>query len=365
MERKLATIRRITELKPIEGADKIELAIVDGWQSVVKKGEYKVGDLVCYLEVDSWVPHDIAPFLTKSGNYPKVYQGVEGQRLKTVKLKGELSQGLILNPNDLFMVGFVIDNVEDYIDGYCENPDDTWDGTVHLMDMQEGMNITTELGILKWEKEIPANLAGIQRGSFPTLVPKTDQERVQNLTKKLEKYAKEHVWEVTEKLDGSSCTFYLDKDGEFHVCSRNVDLKETEDNSFWKVARKYDIENSMRNAGMTGFAIQGELVGPGIQGNQYDLTDVDFYVFDMYNTHDNTYAPSYYRISIAEKMNLKHSPVLSLQYKIEENIDDLLRMAEGTSAINQSDREGLVFKSIFDPAISFKIISNSWLLKNE
>jgi RNA ligase (TIGR02306 family) len=344
-ERKLATIRRITELKPITGADKIELAIVDGWQSVVKKDEYKVNDLVVYLEVDSWVPHTLAPFLTKSGHYPKVYQGVEGQRLKTMKLKGELSQGLIL-PLSIFS-----EIEHGYLVFGKSNP--------------EGADVTELLGILKWEKEIPAQLAGIMKGSFPSAIPKTDQERVQNLTKKLQQYHEEHIWEVTEKLDGSSCTFYLDREGEFHVCSRNVNLKEVEGNSFWDIARKYDVENAMKNAGMYGFAIQGELVGPGIQGNQYGLSEVDFYVFDMYSTHDNTYAPSYYRVEITEKLGLKHVPVLFKSAVISSDINKLLEAAEGTSALNASQREGIVFKSVTDPEVSFKVISTSWLISND
>jgi RNA ligase (TIGR02306 family) len=350
MERQLATIRRITEIKPIVGADAIELAIVDGWQSVVKKGEYRVGDRVVYLEVDSWVPHTLAPFLTKSGHYPKIYQGVEGQRLKTIKLKGELSQGLILPVTvamELFD-GSAFDDGEEFCEVFFE-----------------GANVTDILGILKWEKEIPAQLAGVMRGSFPTDIPKTDQERIQNLTKKLEMLSTQHAWEVTEKLDGSSCTFYLDKEGEFHVCSRNVNLKEVEGNAFWDIARKYDVENAMRNAGMQGCAIQGELVGPGIQGNQYQLTEVDFYAFDMYSAHNGTYCPSYYRVPIIERLGLKHSPVIEEEFYIGNDVQRLLEYADGQSELNGSKREGVVLKSVVDPSVSFKIISNEWLLKND
>lgn len=95
-ERKLATIRRIAEVKEIVGADAIEAVRVDGWWVVVKKGEYQVGQLAVYLEVDSWVPTDIAPFLTKAGHEPKEYEGIKGERLRTVKLRGQLSQGLLL-----------------------------------------------------------------------------------------------------------------------------------------------------------------------------------------------------------------------------------------------------------------------------
>lgn len=95
-KRKLACVKRIDDLLPIEGADKIEVAVVGGWKVVVKKGDFKKGELAVYLEIDSWVPTEVAPFLTKSGHEPKEYNGVKGERLRTVKLKKQISQGLLL-----------------------------------------------------------------------------------------------------------------------------------------------------------------------------------------------------------------------------------------------------------------------------
>jgi RNA ligase (TIGR02306 family) len=100
-ERKMATIRKIDEIRPIEGADAIEAAVVGGWVVVIKKGEFKAGDLAVYLEIDSWVPHEIAPFLSK-GQEPREYNGVKGERLRTVKLRGTTSQGLLLKLEDCF-----------------------------------------------------------------------------------------------------------------------------------------------------------------------------------------------------------------------------------------------------------------------
>ena len=108
--RKLASIRRIADIQPIPGADAIEVCTIDGWKVVAQKAMgYKVGDLVVYFEIDSWIPHKIAPFLTKNAAIPKVFNGVEGERLKTIKLKGTTSQGLILPLSAL--PGYV--NVED------------------------------------------------------------------------------------------------------------------------------------------------------------------------------------------------------------------------------------------------------------
>lgn len=152
--RKLATIRKITELNPIPKADAIEVATVDGWKAVVKKGDFKVGDLAIYLEVDSWVPYELAPFLSKDKE-PKEYNGVKGERLRTIKLRGQLSQGLLL-PIDV---------------AYNEDPPD-YD---HVF--LEGDDVTELLGIQKWERPVPAQLAGLMKGSFPSFIPKTDQER--------------------------------------------------------------------------------------------------------------------------------------------------------------------------------------------
>lgn len=337
-ERKLATIRKIAAIEPIEGADAIEVAVVDGWKVVVKKGEFQVDALAVYLEIDSWVPTELAPFLSK-GKEPREYEGVKGERLRTVKLRGQLSQGLLL-----------------------PIPEDTIKGAGHLV--AEGLDLTEHLGILKWEKPMNAQLAGMARGNFPALVPKTDQERIQNLTRSFQKY-QEDSWSITEKLDGSSCTFYLDDEGVFHVCSRNLDLKEDEANSFWKVARKFQIEDIMRRNSMLGMAIQGEMIGEGIQGNQYK-TQLDFYVYDMYNTHTGQYILPVQLKAACERLGLKHVPIIAEATEIkEQTIQSILAFAEGKSLLNASNREGIVFKSNTVHDRSFKSISNSWLLKNE
>lgn len=331
-ERKLATIRKIAAIEPIEGADAIEVAVVDGWKVVVKKGEFAVDSLALYLEIDSWVPTNLAPFLTKAGHSPKVFEGVEGERLRTVKLRGQISQGLLLPVNQKW-----------------------WN---------EGDDVTEYFGIIKWERPMNAQLAGMARGNFPALVPKTDQERIQNLTRSFEQYQQD-IWSITEKLDGSSCTFYLDDEDVFHVCSRNLDLKEDEANSFWKVARKFNIEDVMRRNFMKGMAIQGEMIGEGIQGNQYK-TQLDFYVYDMYNVHTGQYILPMQLKAACEKLGLKHVPILSEIAEISSaTIQSLLQYAEGKSLLNGSNREGVVFKSNTVHDRSFKAISNSWLLKNE
>lgn len=265
--RKLATVRKIGEIRPIPGADAIELAVVDGWQTVIKRGEFKAGDLAVYIEVDSWVPTTVAPFLSKDKE-PKVFEGIQGERLRTVKLRGALSQGLLL-PGTICPTGLMVGNPD------CMQ---------HIF--QEGDDVSDWMGIKKWERPIPAQLAGQIKGSFPSLIPKTDQERVQNLVDTI-RAAQGSVFEVTEKLEGSSMTAYL-IDGEFGVCSRNLDLKRDPRNSFWATAIRNDIEAKMREVG-DNFAIQGELVGPGVQGNIYGFNELEFYVFDVYSIKEGVY----------------------------------------------------------------------------
>ena len=335
--RKMATIRKIDALRPIVGADAIECAIVGGWTCVVKKGEYIAGDLAVYCEIDSFIPSTIAPFLTKSGHYAKTFEGVEGERLRTVKLRGQLSQGLLLSPESV---------------------------KLFPNDMAIGDDVSEFLGITKYEAPIPAALAGEVKGMFPSVIPKTDQERIQNLSVELEVWKTENLsWEVTEKLDGSSMTVYR-IDDYVGVCSRNLDLKRNEDNSLWRAALKHDLEEKLKIAG-GNLAVQGELIGNGIQGNKYKMRDQDFYVYDIYDIDAGRYYTPAERKAFVEVFGLNHCPVLHRNTELIESVESLLQLAEGKSVmgdINGPEREGLVFKCN-EKQVSFKAISNKFLLK--
>lgn len=365
MTRKLASIAEITLIKPIEGADAIECAIVNGgWPVVVKKGEYQVNDLAIYLEIDSWVPHELAPFLSK-GQEPREYNGVKGERLKTVKLRGQVSQGLLLpltKPSNY-----------DVEPAYVHEPI-VDQGMCYILYKNVGDDVTEDLGIQKWEPPIPSQLQGTMRGNFPHFIPKTDQERCQNLRKEIFETHKDDVYEVTTKLDGSSMTVYV-KDGEIGVCSRNIDLVETEGNTFWKSAREQNIVDALRtvsDANGEEYAIQGELIGEGIQGNPEKLTGHKFFLFDIYSITAGRYLKVDERYSILDKLNMngasiEHVPIVESSLRVAqayETIDELLEFAEGPSLNPQTKREGLVFKS-WGSDFSFKAISNSYLLKTK
>ena len=342
--RKMATIRVIDALNPIEGADAIECATIGGWKVVAQKGLYKVGDRAVYFEIDSWIPTELAPFLSK-GKEPREFEGVKGERLRTIKLRGQLSQGLLMPLSVLIRPS--------PLGGMCTVP--------YVVDA----DVTEFLGILKWEKPMNAQLAGMARGNFPSLIPKTDQERVQNLKKEIALAAEAGLqFEITEKLEGSSMTCYL-IDGEFGVCSRNLDLKETEGNTFWQVARRDGIESEMRNETDENwdFAIQGELIGPGIQGNIYKLTQPEFRVFDVYDISNGCYLNPAERRALIQRMGLMHAPVISVDKDLGVgSIDEILQWAEDISILNPTvQREGIVFKEC-NGGMSMKAISNKYLL---
>lgn len=328
--RKLASIRKITNIQPIEGADAIEVATVDGWKVVIKKGEFAIGDLAVYIEIDSWVPIEVAPFLQK-GDRGYEFEGVIGNRLRTIKLRGQISQGLLLP-----------------LEPTCANIESL---------LFEGLDVTVPLNIKKWEPEIPAQLAGQVRGVFPTsLIPKTDQERIQNYFTEIQEKGGAS-YEVTMKLDGTSCTIFR-HEGELRVCSRNLELKineENKDNTL--VAMALSVADKISD----GLAFQGELMGPGIQGNREGFKQHRFFVFDVFNIKKYAYLKPELRRAECEVVGLEHVPVLGTNWKAPASVDEGLALADGPS-MNHKIREGLVWKCNEDPSFSFKTISNKYLL---
>ena len=325
--RKMASVQRVLEKKSIVGADLIEAYRVNGWWVVDKKGAYEVGDLVVYCEVDSWIPHTLAPFLTKPGHYPREYLGVEGERLRTVKLKGQLSQGLLLP--------LVEDNSE------------------------EGQDFSEILGITKWEDtRYMANMDA--RGNFPDFIPKTDQERVQNLDRTLEKYFGQS-FEVTVKRDGSSLTAFVNGE-ESGVCSRNVNLKETEDSAFWAAANSLSLIPKILSTGRN-LALQGELMSQKIQGNYEKVQGIEWNCFDIYDIDTQEYLLPKERRELCKQLRIPHIKVVEEDFVLCHNVDQLLEMAEGPGVNAGVKREGLVFKQN-NGQFSFKAISNSYLLKH-
>lgn len=345
--RKLATIRTISDIQPIHEADKIELAIVDGWKVVVAKDVgHQIGNTVVYCEIDSFLPIEPEFEFLRKTSFKKMGE-VEGFKLKTIKLRGQISQGLILPIQDAIEVIKRRNSL-----GYA--------GIFEV-----GDDVTELLGIQKYEQPIPAELAGKVKGNFPSFIFKTDEERVQNLKKEYEEFKlqSKHQFYVTEKLDGSSATFYI-KDDTFGVCSRNLELLETEGNTFWKVARELDLENKMREFG-GNFSLQGELIGEGIQGNPYKIKGQIVKFFNVFDIDDGEYLGLTQFKFILNHLSLNSVPILNENFTLPDSVDDLLSYADAKSVVNPDfDREGVVIRSI-DRTISFKAISNIFLINEK
>ena len=371
INRKLASIRRINNLSPIEGADLIEVATVDGWKVVVKRGEFLVGDLVVYFEIDSFIPHIYASFLSK-GKEPSQYNDVKGERIRTIKLRGQISQGLILPVDSIDSISFVSGWMHD-------------DGVGTYLAVHEGDDVTEVFGVQKWEPVLSANLQGKAKGNFPTnIIPKTDQERVQNCFMEIQKKSKrlktekfwneqlqiveersttippnfkEPTYEVTMKLDGSSMTLFK-LNGELRVCSRNLELdinEDNKDNAYVKMAL------SLADKLPEGLAFQGELMGSGIQGNRDQLKEHKFYLFDVYDIIGGKYLTPLARRTECSLRDFDHVPVLDVSVIAPNSVVEALKFAEGAS-INHKIREGVVWKCNEDPTFSFKAINNTFLL---
>lgn len=338
IERKLASIRQIKEIKPHTNADSLELAIVDGWQCVVKKGEFIPGDVVVYFEIDSVLP--VRPefeFLRKCCFVDKDW--ITGFRLKTIKLRGERSQGLVMHLGS--------------IDVHWKNE--------HKM---PGVDVTELLGVTKWDPPVPAHLQGQIKGPFPSFIPKTDQERAQNLVDEIKEIV-ETDWdefEVTIKLDGTSCTMYH-YNGVSGVCSRNLEMKvneENKDNTYVKLFVESGMLDMLEYHGRN-IAIQGEVMGPGIQGNREGLKVPTFFVFDIFDIDEQRYLTPDERalFEFDVQKNVYHIPCEWYGIRLPGFVDKLLELADGPS-LNNPVREGLVWKRM-DGKFSFKTISNKFL----
>ena len=336
MERKLASIQIVKEVRPIDGADAIEVVRINNWDVVSKKGEYKVGDFCIYCEIDSFLPiKEEFEFLRKT-SYKKMSDGTEGFRLRTIRLRGQLSQGLLL-PIHVLPIGELV---------------------------SEGMDVTEMLGIIKYEPPIPAELNGKVKGMFPSFIRKTDEERIQNLSKEYDEFKSNgNDFYVTEKLDGTSATFYF-KDGEFGICSRNLELLESDSNTYWKVAKDLKLKELLGGLGYN-ICVQGELIGEGIQSNPYKIKGQTVKFFNGFNIDTQRNIPFNSFVLLMEQLELDTVPILDYEFKLPNTIDELLSFADNKSQLNGNfDREGIVIRS-YDRKISFKVISNKFLLNEK
>lgn len=347
----LASIQKVIEVAPIPNADQIERVRVLGWDVVAKKGEFIPNGLCVYIEIDTLLPRkEWSEFLFK---HPEDTQ----YRLRTIKLKKQISQGLVLPVSILpetllFAIGADVSNI---------------------------------LEIQKYEKPIPVQLRGTVKGKFPSFLRKTDEVRIQSEPELLEQL-KGKPYYITQKADGTSATFYNWK-GIFGVCSRNLEMKNPYDNPkerfkyfwdiirrffragqrskqnprtfnlniYWKMAEKYKIKEWLPE----GYAIQAEICGPSIQGNKMGLKENKMFIFNLWDINEQKYInPKIYEYST--DVDLVSLIKMGDEFP-ETTIEDLLDLAKGVYK-NEAPQEGIVIRAI-DQSVSFKVVNNDFLLK--
>jgi RNA ligase (TIGR02306 family) len=331
--RKLASVQVVNAVEPIEGADAIEKIRVQGWWVVVAKGAYQVGDRVVYCEIDSFLPErEEFEFLRGRCFREATPDRPAGFRIKTVRLRGQISQGIV------FPVSIL--------------GDEPW--------MEEGADVTALLGILKFELPCTGGyISGQSKGSFPAFLSKTDEVRVQNMTREL-RHCAGRLFSITEKLDGTSFTAFW-RLGEFGVCSRNLLLDEGDENGMLiEVARRLGVKEKLQEFGFD-VAVQGEVVGPGIQGNKYGLKERMLYVFNVIDLRDGGHLP----VHVAERFGFQIVPQLGA-LELNHAIDELVEISCGKSVLNpKTEREGIVMRTADTSGgrLSFKVINPNFLLK--
>jgi len=363
--RKLATIRQISNIEPIDGADKIELATIDGWQCVVGKGEFNKDDLCVYFEIDSILPvRDCFEFMAK-----------RHYRVKTAKFLKQISQGLVMSINDIVLVnGKKItkynlgDDVTELIGITKHDPqvDKEFRGT-----SRKKLNpIISWMFRYEWFRRLYPSKA---RKTWPLFIKKTDEERIQNMPSYIKHTGLVYI---TEKLDGTSATYFYNKH-KFGVCSRNIWLQRETNNKWWHIAKLYGIKNKLKSCKRSIY-IQGEIIGQGIQKNRYNIKDVDFYVFNVVDIKTNTsynfkelqmfcnnynfkMVPSLFTGMVyLKELFPNQSLLLSLQEIIEFSGKDNSKLANVL-------REGIVVRDAVSNDInklSFKVVNPHFLLKH-
>ena len=340
MERKLASIQKIKDIQPIPDADNIEVATVLGWRCVIKKGEFEVGDLCVYFEIDSLIPITSWSIFLEDKNKP-------GQpvRLRTRKLRKQISQGLVAHINIL---------------GDCVTDENK----------VEGFDVTELLGVEKYEAPIPASLSGRIRGAFPALVYKTDEIRLQSEPELIQEFqGKQVYWSV--KMDGTSGTFaHIMNDLPVHVCSRNFSLLMEEGNTYWKMYDQYKMNDVFRDAGE--IAIQGEICGEGIQKNRMGIKGQQLFIFNIFDIRAHHYFGLSEMQDFCSTYKLQMVPVEKVEVFNYQTVDELVELATQCKYPNGALGEGYVIRPVineYSPVLnsmaSFKVINNKYLAKHE
>ena len=333
--RKLASIQTIIDIKPIPGADAIEVVQILGWKCVARKGEFSIGSQCVYFEIDSLLP--VKPwteFLRKGIEKPF--------RLRSISLKKQLSQGLALPISSTPL---------------SESLDHPW---------VEGMDVTEILEVVKYEPVIPVELVGVCKGSFPSFLVKSDEPRIQNFPDVI-KEIHGGACIGTLKMDGTSLTVFS-KDDRFGVCSRNMELCESESNTYWKIAKELNLQ-TFKSSIVKNWGIQLEICGPSIQGNRMGLTKQTAYAFSLFDIDSGKYLSHETLVKFCAEAGISTVPVV-FNGTIDPSwgVDQFLEFAAVKTYSNGLPAEGVVWRPVEEKyseviggRLSFKSISNLFL----
>jgi len=326
---KSAQIVKILEVKKHPNADSLDLVKVLGWQCVAKLGEFKDGEKVIYIEIDTEVKERPEFEFLRNKNF----------RVRTIRLRGELSQGLVL-PLSVLPVG----------------------------EYNEGDDVSELVGASHYEKPIIITDMGQTRGSFPThLISITDEDKIQNYPQVINEMLTQEVY-VSIKMDGQSGTFIKDIDGKLRACSRRLEIKL--DNG---IAGKFSylIEKYKLNNLPNGIIIQAEIYGPGIQGNKSGTKELGIQVFNVWSMAERRYFDYDEMKEFCDKLNIPMVQLYYLGIFKWNTVEEMLAEAEKVKYPNGADGEGLVWrlrKNKYSPILkhnfSVKTVSNKYLIKH-
>ena len=345
--RKLASIQRIWNIEPIEGADRIELAHVLGWQCAVDKGQFKPMDLAVYFEVDSFLPVRPEFEFLRANSYRKTDIMGEGFRLRTMKFRGQISQGLLL-------------------------PTDDFPELVEAAEV--GTDVTESLGVKEWEIEERISTGGTMIGTLPYDIPHTDETRVQAEPDLIQAFAGLEYY-ISTKMDGSSHSVGIDENG-FHVTGHNYEYKDDGKSPFYELIKSMHLQGKMesfaRENALHTFTIQGELCAPGIQKNRLRLSKPEWYVFTIRENGKRVCLSR--MLEICRTLGLQTVPIEEVGMDLPAKyptVEALLERADGNYS-NGGKKEGIVirptepiYNELISASLSMKVVSNKYLLKNE
>ena len=328
--RQLATIQKISKLEPIQGADKIVKATVLGWELVVKKDEFKEGDLCVYIEIDSQLP---------SNNPNFSFMADRKYRVKTIKLRGQISQGLALPltilPKSNKYKEF--DDVTELLGITKYDPQAVQESKLSQQSNKKKLSyLDKKLGQYKWYRKL--FMKSKNKYNFPTFIKKTDETRLQNMPWILER-EKDTSFIVTEKIDGQSGTYFLKKNDNrniidkilnknkyiFGVCSRNLWLYNETNSSYWTIAKQLNMKGVLENliGDKDYVVIQGEITGEGIQGNKYKVKGYDFHAFNL--IYSDGQIDSINAKEILSKYGIKFVPILEKDFKLLSSVNEIIK----------------------------------------